>query len=112
VGRYYVSKVLEWLALITIVLALIVGIVAGNEGGEFEWIPAITWWVSGIISAIFIFAFSSVLDYLKSIANTLHRIETAVARSTDSAPPAAPLGNSKASLGKLNGYKMTTNIPE
>jgi hypothetical protein len=107
-----VVRVLEWLAIITFVLSVIVGILVGNEGKEFEWVAAVTWWAAGVISAIFIFACSSALGYLKSIAHSLHRIEAAIPQSKESATPTAPLGNSRANMSKLSGYKMTTNVSE
>lgn len=114
-------KVFQWLAATTIVLAVIAGIVSGNLSGEepkysfedkeFAWLAAITWWVSGLISAIFILGFARVLECLESMTYNLSRIESAISiqEPTSSKPS---LGNSRASLSKLSGYKFSSNDAE
>lgn len=114
-------KVFQWLAVITAVLAVIAGIVAGIllgdepqysfEDKEFAWASAIAWWISGAITGIFIFGFARVLECLESMTYSLGKIEAAVsAQNPEIQKPS--LGNSRANLSKLSGYKFSANDAE
>ncbi|CAM3742917.1 hypothetical protein COLU111180_06155 [Cohnella lubricantis] len=106
------GQVLKGLSVITIVLAIIVGIVQANQSIEllgdyydvpFRWGLAFTWWVSGVVTGILVYAFGVVVDHLQDMSYSLRIISSS--HETPS-QPAPSLGSSKASMDKLKGFKI------
>jgi phosphate/sulfate permease len=113
-----VAKLLKGLGIASIVVAIIAGIIQANQtdqvmkellGGyyesEFRWSVAIYWWISGIISGIVFYALGMMLEYLEDIAYRLRNLEHE-ANKNNPTVPTPRLGNSKASMSKLEGFKI------
>ncbi|MFC5528459.1 hypothetical protein [Cohnella yongneupensis] len=108
------AKLLKGLGWASIILAIIIGIFQANRtddtleqllGSDYEaafrWSIAIYWWISGIISGIVFYALGLILEHVESTSIRLSNLERGVT------PSSAPkLGNSKASMDKLSGFKI------
>jgi len=110
-----VDKVLKVIAVVTAIAGIIVGIVQANQKIEFlgqsynvpfQWGTAVTWWVSGIISAIVFWALGMIVAYLEDISARLREIEHYVKYGDDIQKSPPHLGSSKASIDKLKGFKL------
>ena len=109
-------KFLDVTGKITIVLGIILGIVYGNSANyftgddSFQWLFAIVWWISSFISGIVLITLGLILDYAEE-NNVFLRELVAKSRAADKedTPPKKSLGNSKASLDAIRGYKFKAN---
>ncbi|MBJ6362073.1 hypothetical protein ACFOQM_12305 [Paenibacillus sp. GCM10012307] len=103
-------RIFKWLAVITLIFAIMAGILSGYlstetpkysfESRDFSWLSAINWWVLGVISAIFIFGFARILECLESITSILKKTEVDTTSQS--------LGNAGTKLSKLSGYTMSS----
>ncbi len=65
------------------------------------------WFISGIVPGIVLYAIGLILEYVEHISTRLHVIEQELRRNhliSDLSPP--KLGNSKADMDKLKGFKI------
>jgi hypothetical protein len=103
------AKLLKGLGITSIILAMILGIIqanlAGYYGSEFRWSVAIYWWISGSITGIVFYALGMMLEYLEDISYRLRNLEHEMNKNNPT-KPAPKLGNSKASMSKLEGFKI------
>ncbi|QTH45084.1 hypothetical protein J4772_12135 [Cohnella sp. LGH] len=101
------DKILKGLAIATFLTAVIAGFIQANQTdsyvSEFRWGIAVAWWISGAVSGIVFFAIGLILEYQSEI---LHRLRNLEHEANKNAGPAPRLGNSKASLDKLSGFKL------
>lgn len=89
-------KALRWVAYITIGVAFIGGIIAGNifapkpeyswEDKNFAWGYMLTMWVAGGISGIFTLAFATLLEYIENLSNKVNNIETSITNKITAQP--------------------------
>lgn len=78
-----VARLLYYSAIVTFVAGIIAGLVYGNveieytfiEKSAFVWQIALTWWVAGAISAVFLLGFAQIVEYLSIIINKLNDFE-------------------------------------
>ncbi|WP_435921271.1 hypothetical protein [Paenibacillus sp. DYY-L-2] len=125
------SKFLDVVGKITIVAAIILGIVYGVKSDPiaealridddaFRWTVAIAWWVSGIISGALLIAFGMMLNYLEENNSFLRELVRksremeAVAPKNENYENYAKEANrkfreSKPATSKLAGYKFKAN---
>lgn len=63
-------------------------------------------WIGGAIAGILFFAIACILDCVEDTNTRIRYLEYELIQKN--APPAAPtkMGNSKANLSKLNGFKL------
>lgn len=109
-------KFLDITGKITIVLGIILGIVYGNSTNyltgddSFQWLSAIVYWISSIISGSVLITLGLILDYAEE-NNAFLRELVAKSRAADqeNRTPKKPLGNSKASLAAITDYKFKAN---
>ncbi|QJD83286.1 hypothetical protein [Cohnella herbarum] len=92
------------------------GIIQANQADEvmrelvgryyesgFRWGLAISWWVSGIVTAIVLYALGMMVEYLMDISSRLRNLEHEAKKNGE---PASRMGNSKANMSKLEGFKL------
>ncbi|MFD2329422.1 hypothetical protein ACFSR7_09235 [Cohnella sp. GCM10020058] len=100
-------KVLNGLAVFFIVAGMISGIIVGNDGADgFRWGSALTWWISGIVAGILFFAIAIMLDYVEDTNARIRNLEYELLLKNASRPAPTKRGNSKADLGKLQGFQL------
>lgn len=101
-------KVIAWFSLVS---GFIVGIVVGTQDDpltellryyedSFRWSAALTWIISGFISSMIFFALAAILEGQAEIKSMLYHTS---AEQIDQTPK---LGNSKADINKLKGFKL------
>jgi len=109
-------RILQFLGAISFVGAIIIGIVQANQsdgamelilGSSYEegfrWGVAVYWWVSGAVALIIFLALAMILEYLSDISYRVRNLEH---EANKNAAPKQSLGNSKASINKLDGFKL------
>lgn len=82
--------------------------------GAFYWLVAehsfgvaLYWFISGIVPGIVLYAIGLILEYVEDISTRLYVIEQEFRRNNPYNNPSPPkLGNSKADLDKLKGFKI------
>jgi len=89
-------KALRWVAYITIGIAFIGGIVAGNilapepeysfEDKGFAWGYMLMFWVSGGISGIFTLGFASLLKHIENLSSKVDNIEASITKKIADLP--------------------------
>ncbi|MEK4882620.1 MULTISPECIES: hypothetical protein [Paenibacillus] len=89
-------KALRWVAYITIGIAFIGGILAGNilapepefsfEDKGFAWGYMLMFWVSGGISGIFTLGFASLLEHIENLSSKVDNIEASIIKKIADPP--------------------------
>jgi ABC-type dipeptide/oligopeptide/nickel transport system permease component len=109
-------KALRAIGLISLVAGIVMGIIIGNQPdpilreidrfyeASFRWSAALSWWLGGIVLAIVFFAYARILELQEETHSLARWIVENVQTKPQEKPQ--PLGNSKASLSKLSGFKM------
>jgi len=98
------TKILSTLGWISIIGGIIFGFIIGLN---VDWVKAFTCWVGGAISGVLFIAFSMMLEYLEE--NNYYLRELLNRTQGQQEPPRKPLGNSKASLKSLSGFKVNSH---
>lgn len=74
---------------------------------EHSFGAALYWFVSGVVPGIVLYAIGLILEYVEHLSTRLHVIEQELRRNHLISDPSPPkLGNSKADLDKLKGFKI------
>lgn len=82
------------------------GSVFEKLGGNFEFMPALVWWVSGAASAVLFFAIGMLLEQQEEMRETLHNIREEMPRREKEQLPPAVVSNSRSSMDSLKDYKL------
>lgn len=64
-----VSKILKTLAFIQLAASIIIGFIFSNNGYGNEWTILLTWTIVGVVSCIFTYALSEIIQILHDIRN-------------------------------------------
>ncbi|OPA78504.1 hypothetical protein BVG16_11575 [Paenibacillus selenitireducens] len=103
------AKLLHYIGGAAIVFGIILGIIYGFLDQGFRFFVMLAWWGSGVISGIVFIALGMILETVE--CNQMYLHELLRRTPSDSSPPVS-LGNSKASLSSLRGYKIGNTSEE
>ncbi|SFB45192.1 hypothetical protein SAMN05216312_108279 [Cohnella sp. OV330] len=100
-------KTLNGLAVFLIIAGIISGIVQGLSGFDgFRWGPAFLMWIGGFIAGILFLAIAVILDYVEDTNDRIRHLEFELIQKNASPALPSKLGNSRANLSNLSGFKL------
>lgn len=112
------ANLLKFLGIASIIAGLVVGYIQADKAVEliglgrsldmpFQWTVALTWWISGFISGIVLYAIGMILDKLNQMQNQFDQLNTKTIQPYLS-PEQSKIMNSKMNLESAKGYKMNS----
>lgn len=101
------TRLLNGIGCVLILGGIVMGFIYGfKDDPGIHWLNAFSWWFGGTVSGVLFFAFSLMLEYLEQNNEFLREL---LDRTQEQAQSPPSLGNSKASLKSLRGYKMKSS---